>query len=39
MDDLSVFFSDSEQTPAAEEPTASEVLALLVDLQPEHKGQ
>lgn len=39
LDDLSLFFSDSEQTPAAEEPTAFEVLSLLVDLQPEHKGQ
>lgn len=39
LDDLSVFFSDSEQTPAAEEPTALELLALLVDMQPEHKGQ
>ncbi len=39
LDGLSLFFSDSEQTPAAEEPTAYEVLSLLVDLQPEHKGQ
>ena len=39
LDDLSLFFSDGEQTPAAEEPTAYEVLSLLVDLQPEHKGQ
>ena len=39
LDDLSLSFSDSEQTTAAEEPTAFELLALLVDLQPEHKGQ
>ena len=39
LDDLSLFFSDDEQTPAAEEPTALEVLALLIDMQPEHKGQ
>ena len=39
LDGLSVFFSDSEQTPAAEEPTAFELLSLLVDMQPEHKGQ
>ena len=39
LDGLSLFFSDSEQTPAAEEPTAYEVLSLLVDMQPEHKGQ
>ena len=39
LDGLSVFFSDSEQTPAAEEPSAYEVLSLLVDMQPEHKGQ
>lgn len=39
LDDLSLFFSDGEQTPAAEEPTALEVLALLIDMQPEHKGQ
>lgn len=39
LDGLSLFFSDSEQTPAAEEPTAYEVLSLLVDLQPEHEGQ